>query len=223
MSKINFVLDLDQTLISAEANEDYDFDENKDKSRLFQYKDMDGYYIVFERPGLQKFLDYIFKHFNVSIWTAASKDYALFIIEHMILRKSGRKLDWIFFSYHCDISKKHKGKSKDLTVLTDIFKLPGYTQENTIILDDYDEVYKTQPTMCVAAKPFEYSDVGSENDKYMYQLIKAMKQVDKESKGTDPYAVRVQHSLDNSSSKNSDKSSSKNSDKSSSKNSDKSS
>ena len=41
----------------------------------------DGHYKVFERPGLQEFLDYLFANFNVSVWTAASKSYALFIID----------------------------------------------------------------------------------------------------------------------------------------------
>ena len=114
----NLLLDLDQTMISAEADEEYDFKKYKEKSKLFEFNDMDGYYLVFARPGLQEFLDYIFKNFNVSIWTAASKDYALFIIEKMILvGKKERKLDWIFFSYHCDVSKKHKKGSKDLSIL----------------------------------------------------------------------------------------------------------
>jgi TFIIF-interacting CTD phosphatase-like protein len=177
MSKSNIVLDLDQTLISAEPTEDYDFEKNSEKSKLFKYKNMDGYYIVFERPGLQKFLDYLFNNFNVCIWTAASKDYALYIIEHIILQKPGRKLDWIFFSYHCNISKKLTGNSKDLKVIFDTFKLPGYNKDNTIILDDYDEVFKTQPTMCVAAIPFEYTDKGSEKDRYMHDLMKSMKSV----------------------------------------------
>ena len=90
MAKKNILLDLDQTLISAEASEDFDIDKHKERSKLFSWKDMDGYYIVFERPHLSEFLDYIFENFNVSVWTAASKDYALFIIEHIILAgKSG--------------------------------------------------------------------------------------------------------------------------------------
>ena len=80
-NKPNIILDLDQTLISAEVSEEHNFKKYEMKSKLFDYKDMDGYYIVYERPGLQKFLDYLFENFNVSIWTAASKDYALFIIE----------------------------------------------------------------------------------------------------------------------------------------------
>lgn len=178
MSKPNILLDLDQTLISAEPDEEYDFKKYKHKAKLFEYKDMDGYYIVFERPGLQKFLDYIFRNFNVSVWTAASKDYALFIIEKMIINgRKDRKLDWIFFSYHCDISKKLKKGTKDLSMLWDIYKIPGYTEKNTVILDDYDEVYKTQPDNCIIAQPFEFTNEGSEYDKFLEELIPKLKKM----------------------------------------------
>jgi len=105
--KSNIVLDLDQTLISSEIIKEFDFTQNKEKSKKFNFHNMDEYYLVFERPGLQSFLDNLFENFNVSIWTAASKDYALFIIEKIILKNNPkRKLDWVFFSYHCRISKK---------------------------------------------------------------------------------------------------------------------
>ena len=130
--KKNLILDLDETLINALSEEEQsmvrDFDERKN---LFKYTNMDSYYSVFHRPGLQKFLKYIFKNFNVSIYTAASKDYALFIIEHIILRnKKKRKLDYIFFSYHCDLSKKLKNGIKDLSILWDIYNLEGYNKNN---------------------------------------------------------------------------------------------
>jgi len=172
MSKTNILLDLDQTLISAEASDEYDMDPSR--AKMFQFVDMDGYYVVFERPGLQKFLDYLFKNFNVSVWTAASKDYALFIIDKILLKKPGRHLDWIFFSYHCDISKRLKGGSKDLDMLWDEFKIPGYTRENTIIIDDYDEVYNIQKERCIIAHPFEVTEEGSENDTYLSDLRKAL-------------------------------------------------
>jgi TFIIF-interacting CTD phosphatase-like protein len=170
MSKTNILLDLDQTLISAEASEEYDMDSSR--ANKFKYIDMDGYYMVFERPGLQTFLDYLFKNFNVSIWTAASKDYALFIVDKIILKKPGRRLDWIFFSYHCDISKSLKKGSKDLDMLWDEFKIPGYTRDNTIIIDDYDEVYNIQNERCIIAYPFEVTNEGSENDTYLTDLRK---------------------------------------------------
>ena len=167
------VLDLDQTVISAEASEDLNFKKYKEKSKLFRSDDMDGYYMVFSRPHLQEFLDYAFKHFNVTIWTAASKDYALFIIEKIILNNQPeRKLDFIFFSYHCDLSKKIKKYSKELCMLWDIHKLPGYTAKNTVILDDYKaDVHKCQTNNCIIAPPFEFTEKGSENDTFLIDII----------------------------------------------------
>jgi TFIIF-interacting CTD phosphatase-like protein len=178
MKKFNVILDLDQTLISAEADEEFDFEKSKDKAKLFDFKDMDGLYLVFERPYLQKFLDFLFKNFNVSIWTAASKDYALFIINKIILaNKPKRKIDYIFFSYHCDISKKIKKGTKDLSMLWDIYKLKDYNKDNTFIIDDYDEVFETQPENCIIAKEFQFNEEGSEKDTYLKNLITHLKKI----------------------------------------------
>lgn len=169
--KKNIILDLDQTIISAEATEEYNFEKNKDKAKNFKYHNMDSYYIVFERPGLQKFLNFLFSNFNVSVWTAASKDYALFIIEKIIIaNKKNRKLDWVFFSYHCDISKRLKSGTKDLQVIWEDFDIPGYSKDNSVILDDYDEVFKTQKNNCIIAHPFEFTDKNSENDNFLEKL-----------------------------------------------------
>ena len=171
--KINIVLDLDQTLISAEASEELDVEKYKEKSKLFRSDDMDGYYIVYSRPYLQEFLDYIFKNFNVTVWTAASKDYALFIIEKIVLNNiTNRKLDFIFFSYHCDWSKNKKKYSKELCMLWDIHNLPGYNAQNTVIIDDFkSDVHKCQPNNCIIAPPFEFTEDGSENDTFLRDII----------------------------------------------------
>lgn len=174
--KMNFLLDIDQTLISAEATEEYNFKKNGEKAKKFNFFDMEGYYIVFERPGLQEFLTFLFSNFNVSIWTAATKDYALSIIDNIILKNHPeRKLEWIFFSYHCDLAKYKKNGSKDLSILWDIYKIPGYTQDNTVILDDYDEVYKTQKNNCIIAHPFEFTKADSPEDKFFSNLIPLLK------------------------------------------------
>jgi len=171
---VNVILDLDQTIISAESTtkkEEFDMNKHRNKAKKFKYRDMDGYYIVFERPHLQRFLDFLFSNFNVSIWTAASKDYALFIINKIILNgKRNRHIDWIFFSYHCDISKRIKNGTKDLSILWDEYNISGYTKDNTIIIDDYDEVYQTQPNNCILALPFEFTDDDSEKDNYLSLL-----------------------------------------------------
>ena len=167
------ILDLDQTLISGEPIEEYNRKKHGPREKFFRCDNMEGYYYIYSRPYLQEFLDYIFKHFRVSVWTAASKDYALFIIEKIILnKKPNRKLDFILFSYHCDWSKKYKKSSKNLKMLWEIFKMPGYSQNNTFILDDYvQDVHKPQPKNCIIAKPFEFTKKGSENDNFLKNLI----------------------------------------------------
>ncbi len=185
---MNVLLDLDQTLISAEADEDFDFTKFKEKATLFDLHDMDSYYLVFERPNLQEFLDFLFANFNVSVWTAASKDYALFIIDKIILTKPERKLDFIFFNYHCSLSSKQTGNTKDLSMLWDIYQATGYNSSNTIILDDYDEVKETQPCNCIAVPPFEFTEDGSENDNFLLELIpklENMKNVMETNQGND--------------------------------------
>ncbi len=175
---MNVILDLDQTLISAIDYKEYT---KKDKKRkaLFKSHDMSDHYIVFERPGLQQFLDFLFENYNVSVWTAASRLYATFIIQDIILQnKPNRKLDWIFYSYHCDISQDEtkSGGTKDLSLLWKQFKLKGFNSKNTVILDDYDEVYDTQPGNCIIANPFEVTENNSEKDQYLQKLESVLKE-----------------------------------------------
>lgn len=174
LQKNNVFLDLDNTLISAEAVEEFPFKKKgmKEKAVQFTIHDMDGYYIVFERPGVQEFLDWLFDNYNVSVWTAASKDYALFIIDRVLLTKHGRKLDYILFSYHCELSRKMHRSHKQLKLVFDTFQLPGYTPENTIIIDDLHEVQKCQPNNAFQIHAFEILKDGSEDDRHLVSMRK---------------------------------------------------
>lgn len=175
--KRNIFLDLDNTLVSAEAlagPDGFPFEEPgiEEKSLKFAIHDMDGYYIVFERPYVQQFLDFIFDNYNVSIWTAATKDYALFIIKNIVLKCPKRKLDYILFSHQCDVSRKQYKGSKDLQLVCKTFRLPGYTLDNTIIIDDLPEVYNIQPERAIPVKPFEILEDGSEHDDELLKIQK---------------------------------------------------
>jgi hypothetical protein len=169
-------LDLDETILSAQESTKHNFKRYSKKAKKFTFYDMDGYYIIFERPHLQPFLDYIFANFDVSVWTAASKDYALFIIDKIILTKPDRHLDWVFFSYHCDLSKREKGSSKDLSMLGEEgFGLKGYSSNNWFLIDDNDGVSAANGLdNCVHAKQFEFTDKRSEEDRWLKILQRAM-------------------------------------------------
>jgi len=183
----NIICDLDETFISALSPDEYDKNKYKDKNKKFSDNgamvDMDGCYDVYSRPHLQEFLDYLFKNFNVSIWTAASKDYALFIIDKIILAGNpDRKLDFIFFSYHCDLSKKIKKGIKDLSILWDVYNIPGYNENNTLIIDDNSDVKKTG--YCIQVPEFVFTNKGSEKDKCLLKLKRKLNKFKKSPLGT---------------------------------------
>lgn len=182
MTKPHIFLDLDQTLISAEPAEEYDFKKNEGKAKKFKSHDMDKMYIVFERPGLQEFLDYLFKNFDVSIWTAATKDYALFIIDKIISppsKRNTRKINFIFFSYHCGYSSKNVDNIKKLSLLWELYGFNQFQKDNTFILDDNTDVCKGQEDNCILVKPFEFNQENSENDKYLKELIPVLENIKK--------------------------------------------
>jgi TFIIF-interacting CTD phosphatase-like protein len=176
--KKNVILDLDNTILSAEPLDEFPFKKPGLKKRIcgeMAVHDMDSYYIIFERPRVQNFLDWLFENYNVSVWTAASKDYALYVIENIILTKPERKLDHILFSYHCNISKKQYRYSKKLNLIFDRFQIPNYNSDNTIIIDDLPEVSSCQPDNAIRIKAFEILDEGSENDREMENIIPQIK------------------------------------------------
>ncbi len=160
MAKANVFLDLDNTLLSAVPITDIKWDEaTVNLATEFPFHNMEDYYLVFERPGLQKFLDFLFDTFNVNVWSAATKDYVLFIVDKILLQKPGRKVDYILFSYHCDKCKKdRKGSVKLLDFLWDRYKLDGITPENTFIIDDNDRVAAFNPNNVVHIREFEFED-----------------------------------------------------------------
>ena len=175
-NKPSILLDLDLTLICAETYKEYNFKKYKNKSKKFDFEDMEGYYIIFARPHLQKFLDYLFKNFNVTVWTAASKDYALFVIDKFIVRPH-RQLHHIFFSYHCDVSEDLKEGSKDLRMLWDIYGLKEYKPNSTYILDDNCEVYDNQPGLCIEAPPFKFKRSMSYEDTFLLDIIPTLEKL----------------------------------------------
>ena len=178
MNKKNIILDLDNTVISSIPLEEVEWtDDLKKKMKKFNFCNMEDYYMIFERPFLQDFLDELFEKYNVSIWSAGSKDYVLHIVEMIILKKPERKVDFIFFSYHCKLSKKLYSGIKDLRLVYDTFKLEGYDPENTFIVDDLKKVKKINQDQCLAIKDFEFYDEGSENDTGLLEISNQLEKI----------------------------------------------
>lgn len=170
MKKYNILLDLDQTLIASEALSEMSKSAIDRYGKKFDYHIFPGQYVIFARPHLQSFLDFLFANFNVSVWTAASKEYALFIIEKFILTKPDRKLDFFFYLYHTKMSMKNSSKIKDLSMLWDMFELKHYTPRNTYIIDDNSQVYDAQPKNTIRIKAFDYDAEDASRDSELQRI-----------------------------------------------------
>jgi len=151
--KINIYIDLDETLI-------YSIDIRRKKMipsfiELYRHYNFDNEFIVLERPGLQYFLDWLFDHFNVSVWSAASPDYVDFIVRN-IITQNNRKLKRVLNSDNCDKSMELYGENhlKKLEMLWDHYKLPDHGPDNTVLLDDLCLNMRSQPENCVRIKKF---------------------------------------------------------------------
>lgn len=166
----NIILDLDETLVSSMPIEEVNL--SSPKTKKFNYINIENEYISFLRPNLQEFLTKIFNDFNVSIWSAGSQSYVLYIVENVILKNHPERcIDYIMFSYHCKLSKKLYKNTKDLSMLWNTFHLQGYNKDNTMIIDDFKEdVYKNNPNNCFLAEPFDYKSKHSHKDDFLNKL-----------------------------------------------------
>ena len=86
MTKINLILDIDETLVHTKKIEEKDFLNNKDlnNKNIINLPNFIG--VVYLRPFLEKFLYFCFENFNVSFWTTSNSLYCKTILK-LILTK----------------------------------------------------------------------------------------------------------------------------------------
>ena len=160
--KLTLVVDLDETLIKSmdrkQARSHQEQAAVLKKLGLGPY-DMAGHYAVWERPGLQPFLDFIFHNFNVVIWTAASKDYCGFIVNRIVcpIEKPKRQLSLCLWADHGEASEREYQSPKSLDWLWGIMKLKGYemNEHNCLGLDDYAMSTRPAPRGLDGRKAYE--------------------------------------------------------------------
>lgn len=173
----NIFLDLDSNIIHSVVIKDRKINQGEfNNLKYYDYFDEEDKdtYRIFLRPYLEEFLDYIFKNYNVSVFTAADKPYALFIAENIICKKN-RKIDYIFWEYHTAISEKVYSQHKSMRMIQDVFKLDNYTLKNTVIMDDNYHVYFPQKNNCIISIPFYSTYKNSSSDKFLINLLKMIK------------------------------------------------
>lgn len=141
-NKYLIILDMDETLINSVSKEDIEnFEIDIDNSE-YEYKDF-GKYITFFRPYLNEFLDYMFDNFNVGVWTAGDKEYAMPILKE-IFKNRYSDLEHVLFKHNTDYTVDGK-------YIKDLDKVQ---LDNVYIIDDKEESASKQPNSLIHIKPF---------------------------------------------------------------------
>lgn len=152
--KKKIVLDLDQTLLCTVPKKHIINELNRSNTTLqLQYIDSMFDHITYIRPHLFTFLDYVFSHFDVSIFTAAMEIYAENIVEKLF---SNYHLDKVLTNQDYVDCLVDTGKYKAIEYIQK--RIPGYTSENTVIIDDSPQVAYSNPHNILSIKPFEIID-----------------------------------------------------------------
>lgn len=123
---MNIVLDLDETLVSVTTSRPTKYN--------FEFKLGNQLYYVKKRPYLTLFLRYLFKNFDsVSVWTAATRPYAIKILENIMSEHQRNQLAFFLTRENLRF-KDGKNYTKPLEK---IFKNSKHmTSQNTIMIDD---------------------------------------------------------------------------------------
>lgn len=176
--KYNVILDLDETLVSSHGVSNFPFGEKEIKNKILNYTfhNMESYYIIFERPHLQEFLNFLFKNFNVSVWSAGSKDYVSFIVNNVILKSDPqRTMEYLLWNYHCKDSMKKYNTKKNLNILWDHYNIENFNKKNTILIDDILENCQHQKKNTINVPVFDI--LSSNKDSYLKELTKKLKNI----------------------------------------------
>lgn len=145
------VLDLDETLVSAE-----------DDARGIPGEVAFAEHYVVARPGLDGFLREVRAAYDVAIWTASTADYAEPIVRHFIQEPLAFLWDRARCTLHSDIH------TRDWVYLKDIKKLvrAGYSKERILIVDDTPAKIARSYGNYVRIAPFE-GDLADEELKLL--------------------------------------------------------
>lgn len=160
------ILDLDETLIHTFAMTDKNHDKNK-KMSDFHFVLSGNYYWVKCRPGLTVFLEYLFKYFDVGVWTAADKQYAKAICKKIFTMEQLKKLRFIYSRELCE-SEKNGPFTKPLVK---VYRLnPSFNSNNTIMIDNSKVTFKHNEYNAIHIPDY----VGRVSDKCLFMIRNLM-------------------------------------------------
>ena len=160
--KFTLLIDLDETLIHSDFNNNYDGE--CDHILNFYYENEINSIPLFLRPGLIEFLEFCSQYFEICIFTASRKEYADCILNY--LDPSNRIFKYRFYREDC-ISIKGKIFLKDLRIFKNRYL------ENIIIIDNSLYSFANQISNGILITSY----YNNKKDRELINLMKYLKNI----------------------------------------------
>jgi len=174
------ILDLNGVLVTREF-----LGKREPVGPKYQFGQRLGAFWVWRRPGIQHFLDYIFEHFQVAIWSSVTRKNIDPLAIFALGKEYYEKLLFIFDQTMCEALPNEEQPEKPLFMknLTTVWAhFPPHDSSDTIIIDDSNaKLSRNPPDNCfvlnswtnVDAEDNEMADSG-ELMIYMRDLVASM-------------------------------------------------
>lgn len=158
MKKKLIVLDIDETLIDSVV--DYSTKTYKNSIKVRGNNVLSIF--IYKRPGLVKFLNYLFKHYEVALWTAGI-DAWLNAVLNNVLKKYKNKFLFTWSRNHLDDNPSYVKSIKRI-----IANFKQFDYNNIIFIDDNLNAIEPEFNLIhVRIKPFSYKN----KDNQLYTLL----------------------------------------------------
>jgi len=169
------VLDIDETLISSNiVKEDelhtidqHQFDFN------FTLDGVDTTYYVFikKRPFVDQFLEYLIDNYKIAVFTAADREYATKILEHLGI------LDKLEFFKSRESLSIGFDWFKLIVYLKKLKSIPDIDLKKTVIIDDTKEVANRNSRNLIHVNSFQWDKRGSDGDATLLKVISLLEKI----------------------------------------------
>lgn len=154
-----FLLDLDETLLFSEGEES--------EGNWFK-----------PRPGLEEFLLFVNKHFQLGIFTAADYEYTQEAIDRLFPFSIDKQ--FVFHRKYTDHQFDHDlYKKVRVKKIHKIATKLSFAHQDVVILDDLDSARITPLSQVIKAEPYK----GDDDDVFLYVLKNKLERIIKNGHG----------------------------------------
>eukprot|EP00941_MAST-03F_sp_MAST-3F-sp1_P003956 g3956.t1 len=160
--RLAVVLDLDETLVHSILDEDNGAEHHDPRVESFKLQVEDERFIVFKRPGLDRFLQKASKLYDLYIFTAGAKDYAARVV-HVL---GDQYFKGSFYREDCSVIRGDY--LKDLTTVTSDGRL-----DRIVLVDNNPVSFTLQPSNGISIRNF-YNDHKDRELDVLIQLLSAV-------------------------------------------------